>query len=75
MRRKVVAMLRGAVATCSLIPIPVANSAANALVTPSMASLLLIVSGAAQHTFLITYKNDFNVYEERQHKNDSYTTV
>ena len=55
MMRKVAAMLRGAVATCSLIPMPVVNSAANALVTPIMASLLLIVSGAAQQTVFNTH--------------------
>ena len=48
MSRKVAAMLRGAVATCSLMPMPVVNSAASALTTPIMASLPLMVSGAAQ---------------------------
>ncbi len=50
MSRKVAAMLRGAVATCSLIPMPVKNSAASALTTPIMASLPLMVSGAARHS-------------------------
>lgn len=49
MSRKVAAMLRGAVATCSLMPMPVVNSAASALTTPIMASLLLMVSGAAKY--------------------------
>ena len=48
MSKKVAAMLRGAVATCCLIPTPVVNSAARALTTPIMASLPLMVSGAAR---------------------------
>ena len=55
MSRKVAAMLRGAVATCSLMPMPVVNSAASALTTPIMASLLLMVSGAAHN------RNPFNI--------------
>ena len=59
MSRKVAAMLRGAVATCSLIPMPVKNSAASALTTPIMASLPLMVSGAAKarthHQVMRTY--------------------
>ena len=57
MSRKVAAMLRGAVATCSLMPMPVVNSAASALTTPIMASLLLMVSGAAQNARTFRLQN------------------
>ena len=60
MSRKVAAMLRGAVATCSLMPMPVVNSAASALTTPIMASLLLMVSGAAQN------KRTFRLQDKQQ---------
>lgn len=50
MRTKVAAMLRGAVATCSLMPTPDTNSAANAEVTPNIARRELMVSGAAHDT-------------------------
>ncbi len=53
MRTKVAAMLKGAVATCSLMPMPDTNSAASAEVTPSIARRELMVSGAVHGTIVL----------------------
>lgn len=63
---KTAAMLRGAVATCSLMPMPDTNSAARAEVTPSMAKRELIVSGAAHSTKTSCQK--FDVCGKKKYK-------